>query len=152
MQIASPNCWTATMFLPDINLWLALAFESHVHHAAALAWFESTPNARFRFCRMTQQGFLRLATNPKAVGAQSVTLADAWRMYDEFLADPRVSFSPEPLNVETRWRAYTQHQSFSPKVWNDAFLAAFAQTDGFELVTFDRGFAQYPDLRFIILS
>lgn len=26
------------MFLPDINLWLALAFESHFHHASAKRW------------------------------------------------------------------------------------------------------------------
>jgi predicted nucleic acid-binding protein len=54
------------MFLPDINLWLALAFESHVHHAAAKGWFEGLTSERCSFCRLTQQGFLRLVTNPKA--------------------------------------------------------------------------------------
>jgi predicted nucleic acid-binding protein len=29
------------MFLPDIDFWLALAFESHLHHAAANNWFDS---------------------------------------------------------------------------------------------------------------
>lgn len=37
------------MFLPDVNLWLALAFESHVHHAAARSWFE-TPHVAEEPC------------------------------------------------------------------------------------------------------
>ncbi len=77
MQIASPSSWTTTMFLPDINLRLALAFESHVHHGRAKNWFDGTTNDRCFFCRLTQQGFLRLATNSKAFGDEAVTLSDA---------------------------------------------------------------------------
>ncbi len=29
------NFWKTKMFLPDVNVWLALAFESHIHHTAA---------------------------------------------------------------------------------------------------------------------
>jgi predicted nucleic acid-binding protein len=54
------------MFLPDINVWLALAFESHVHHEVAKGWLEGLSSEGCAFCRTTQQGFLRLATNPKA--------------------------------------------------------------------------------------
>jgi predicted nucleic acid-binding protein len=32
------------MFLPDINVWLALAFEAHFHHLAAKAWFNALPD------------------------------------------------------------------------------------------------------------
>ena len=74
------------MFLPDVNLWLALAFESHIHHAAASHWFEGLLNDGCTFCRLTQQGFLRLATNPKAFGAEAVPMADAWRLYDALSA------------------------------------------------------------------
>lgn len=84
------------MLLPDVNLWLALAFEAHVHHTAAKAWFDPLSEAdRCAFCRMTQQGFLRLVTNPKAFGDEAVTLPEAWRLYDAFLADPRISFAEE---------------------------------------------------------
>ena len=139
------------MFLPDVNLWLALAFESHVHHAVAKDWFEGLSSEGCSFCRLTQQGFLRLATNPKAFGAEAVTLSDAWRMYDAFLGDPLISFCGEPADVEPLWRGYTQRQSFSPKVWNDAFLAAFAQAAGYDLITFDKGFAQFENLNSTIL-
>ena len=140
------------MFLPDINVWLALAFDSHVHHAAANDWFEASSSEGCSFCRLTQQGFLRLATNPKALGADAVTLATAWRMYDVILGDPRISFTPEPDGLVPLWRGYTQHRSFSPNVWNDAFLAAFARAADYDLITFDRGFSQYTRLKCTILS
>lgn len=138
--------------LPDINLWLALAFESHVHHAVAKGWFEGLASESCSFCRMTQQGFLRLATNPKAFGSEAVALAEAWRMYDAFLGDPRISFAIESSNIEPFWRGYTQNPTFTPQVWNDAYLAAFARAAGFELVTFDKGFSRYALPNCIVLT
>jgi hypothetical protein len=32
------------MFLPDINVWLALTFDSHVHHLSAKTWFDGLPS------------------------------------------------------------------------------------------------------------
>jgi hypothetical protein len=138
--------------LPDVNVWLAMAFRGHEHHGAAKDWFENVPEGGCSFCRLTQQGFLRLSTNPKAFAQEAVSLAKAWRLYDAFLGDPRVSFSQEPVSVEALWRGFTRRRSFSPKVWNDAFLAAFAKAGDFELVTFDKGFKQYKGVNCKILS
>ena len=30
---------STTSFFPDINVWVALTYEGHVHHATAAAWF-----------------------------------------------------------------------------------------------------------------
>jgi predicted nucleic acid-binding protein len=51
-----------------------------------------------------------------------------------------------------RWRNYASQQTYSPKVWNDAYLAAFAAQSGIELVSFDRGLAGYADLACTILT
>jgi uncharacterized protein len=72
-------------------------------------------------------------------------------MYDALVRDPRVAFAGEPAGIELLWRSYTQRRTFSPKIWNDAYLAAFARAAGFELVTFDQGFAQFPNLNCSIL-
>ena len=138
-------------FLPDVNLWLALTFESHIHHLAAKAWFDDLSVDPCVFCRMTQQGFLRLATNPKAFGTEAITLTEAWQAFDTLMADPRVSFTVEPPGIEAFWRDYTFHRTFSPKVWNDGFLAAFARAADYRLVTFDQGFVQFADLDCAIL-
>jgi hypothetical protein len=44
------------MFLLDVNVWIALAFATHVHHPAANVWFDSVSGGLFFFCRTTQQG------------------------------------------------------------------------------------------------
>ena len=139
------------MLLPDINVWIALAFQSHLHQAKAKTWFEGSAETCC-FCRLTQQGFLRLASNPAVFKDEAVSLAKAWRMYDTIMSDPRVAFAEEPEGIEARWRAFTQRRSFSPKVWSDAYLAAFATAASLELVTFDKGFAQFKKVRSTILS
>src|SRR5437763_6024625 len=96
--------------LPDINVWLALTFATHIHHPPAKTWFDALTDEVCAFCRMTQQGFLRLATNQRAFGANARTLTDAWQAYDTFRSDPTVSFADEPPNLEPTWRAFTQGQ------------------------------------------
>ncbi|QDU54299.1 TA system VapC family ribonuclease toxin [Aeoliella mucimassa] len=140
------------MLLPDINVWIALAFDSHLHHAAALKWFQTSNDLPLYFCRLTQQGFLRIATNPKAVGADAVTLNNAWSLYDQMLGDDRIVYKDEPKGIEPVWRRLTVDYKFSNKVWSDAYLAAFAIQGSLRLVSFDKGFAKFPDLQSQILS
>lgn len=140
------------MVLPDVNVWLALAFSAHFHHPAADAWFRALTTDVCYFCRTTQQGFLRLATNPAAMKADAVTLDRAWQLYDTMLADPRIGYAQEPAGLDPKWRSFTQSSTFSPKVWTDAYLAAFAVAGNFEIVTFDSGFSQYAGLKATILT
>lgn len=142
---------TRTLLLPDVNVWIAITFDSHPHHPAAKLWFDAVSGDIY-FCRMTQQGFLRLATNPKVAGVDVLTLTDAWQKYDEYMTDPRIGFAREPAGIEPQWRTFSQGSTFSPKVWNDAYLAGFAIAGGYELVTFDKGFARYPRLSYTLLS
>lgn len=138
--------------LPDVNVWLALTFASHVHHAAATTWMNGLPQGDVCYmCRLTQMGFLRLATNPSAFGKHTLKMPDAWQKYDLLVSDARVAFAQEPVGLENQWRAYTQARTFSPQVWNDAYLAAFALAANLELVTFDKAFTQYASLRCTIL-
>lgn len=140
-----------TSLLPDVNVWLALSFSSHIHHVSANSWFKGLSNELVFFCRMTQQGFLRLSSNPKAVASAAVSLSGAWQLYDAILNDPRIAFTVEHANLETYWRGFVQGNSFSPNVWNDAYLAAFCVAGGYELVTFDKGFARHSGLVYTLL-
>jgi uncharacterized protein len=65
------------MLLLDVNVWLALTFDSHVHHPAAKTWFDGLADELCLFCRISQQGFLRLSTNPKVFGSHALTMAEA---------------------------------------------------------------------------
>ena len=141
-----------TLLLPDVNVWFAMTFDSHTHHPSAKTWFDALTDDLIFFCRMTQQGFLRLTTNPKVAGTHVQTLTEAWRTYDTYLNDPRIGLAGEPANIESQWRGFTQGSTFSPNVWNDGYLAAFSVAGNFELVTFDKGFARYPGLTHTLLS
>ncbi len=140
------------MYLPDVNVWLALTFESHAHHLPAKDWFEQVDVNNCAFCRMTQQGFLRLATNPIAFPKDALSLRKAWELYELLLIDERISFALEPAGIEIVWREYSSSETYSPKIWNDAFLAGFAEAGKFELVSFDKGFRRYSAINFTLLS
>jgi uncharacterized protein len=142
---------TKTSLMPDANVWVALTFDSHPHHASAKSWFDGLSDEPILFCRMTQQVFLRLATNPSVGGPDTLTLPGARQAYDTYLADPRIAFAAEPATIEQHWRGFTQGGAFSPNAWNDAYLAAFAISGGYQFVTDDKGFARYPGLSLTLL-
>lgn len=141
------------MYLPDINVWLALNFSQHKHHNPVRSWFDALlEDRRCYFCRFTQMGFLRLSTNPKANPFQTQTMSQAWAVYNDTLLDPRIGFLTEPEGLESQWRQWSQLGTFSHHVWNDAYLAAFAHAGGYAVVTFDKGFTQYAGLAVMILT
>ena len=108
------------MHLPDISFWLALAFQSHEHHASAKTWMQLAARQSCCFCRVTQMGFLRLSTNRKVFPRDALRMIEAWRAYDELLADYRVVFAEEPDDVEVVWRSLTSSRVVSTNVWSDA--------------------------------
>jgi len=75
------------MFLADVNFWLAAAFEYHSQHESAKRWFDDQSDGSCCFCRVTQQGFLRLSSDPSVLGDEAVSLIDARAMYDALFAD-----------------------------------------------------------------
>ncbi|MCA9207548.1 MAG: hypothetical protein KDA55_04295, partial [Planctomycetales bacterium] len=64
------------MFLLDVNVWLALVFQRHLHHQLASDWFSLQPDNSCCFCRFTQIGFLRLATTLQAMKADVLKLPE----------------------------------------------------------------------------
>jgi hypothetical protein len=78
-------------------------------------------------------------TTAAAMDGKPLTIAEAWRVYDRFYADDRVTiFSEEPPEVEKSFREKAAGRTVSPKVWADAWLLAFAQAAEGVLVTFDK--------------
>jgi len=139
--------------LVDANVWLALAVDGHIHHAAAVAWFDGQVEGTCAFCRVTQLALLRHLTNPKIMGAANVqTQADAWRAFEALAADPRVVYLEEPPGLNTVFKALTQISRPAHKRWTDAFLAAFALALGLDVVTFDADLSGFPGLAVRLLG
>jgi toxin-antitoxin system PIN domain toxin len=143
--------------LCDSNVWLALALSMHAHHAAAREWFEAVADPRsVLFCRATQQTFLRLLTNASVLspyGNPPLTNRQAWEAYQALLADDRIAFrSEEPAGLEAEWRRFAVRETASPKIWMDAYLAAFALAGDCRMVTTDAAFRQFRGLDLELLG
>lgn len=133
--------------LYDTSAWIAAVFPAHPFHSQvqnSLRTNTSTNPAVF--CRSTQQSFLRLLTNPavtKAFGVEGVSNHDALRALDTFLALPQVIEQAESEGTVGLWRQMVNRSTASPKLWMDAYLAAFAIAGGLHLVTLDRDFRNF---------
>jgi toxin-antitoxin system PIN domain toxin len=138
--------------LCDVNWLLALCYDRHVHHPDALAWLESQDELSVVICRITQLSLLRLLTNTSVMGRDVCGLKQAWTIYDAVMGDERFDFSIEPMDLEQHLRRYTAGGRVTPKLWQDAYLAAFARAAKLHLVTFDGGFQQFDGLRLTILG
>ena len=131
-----------SLSFPDINVWLALLVEDHRHRAPALAWWQQDQSGRIAFSRLTQVGVLRVLTTAAAMNDRPLSMAEAWSAHDHLYLDDRVVFLPEPPAIERAFRQAARSGRASPKLWADAYLAAFAEVSGAELVTFDQALAK----------
>lgn len=143
--------------LCDSNVWMALALSKHSYHSAARDWLERIEEqGSILFCRATQQTFLRLLTNAAVLsfyGIPPMTNRQAWSAYEVFLADDRIAFrSEEPAGVEALWKKFAARGTSSPKLWMDAYLAAFALAGRYRMVTTDKAFRQFPELDLLVLE
>jgi uncharacterized protein len=129
-------------FFPDLNVWLALSDAGHSHNATAWKWLKLLPSeATLIFSRYTQIGLLQLLTNESVMGDQTLTLREAWAVYDRWVDDPRVEFHPEGRGLDEMFRETTEPFATKPasKWVGDCYLLAYARLGQATLVTFDAG-------------
>ena len=129
------------------NVWISAIFTSHpFHRTAQHVLQQATPAEPAVFCRSTQQSFLRLASTPtllKAYGAEGLTNRDALLALSALLALPQVCEREESPGVLLLWQRLASRDTASPKVWMDAYLAAFAISGGLRMVTLDQDFKSF---------
>ncbi len=132
---------TSLAFL-DVNVWLALLLEDHVHRSVAVRWWETASFDAIAFSRFTQMSVLRLLTTAAVMNDRPLTMPSAWKAYDRLFEDDRVALFPEPAGLGETFRKHASMRRASPKLWADAYLLAFAQGHEGVLVSFDRALAK----------
>ena len=85
-------------------------------------------------------------------GIEPLENRKAWAAYEAFVADDRILFRDEPDGLETIWKKLGARRTTSPKLWMDAYLAAFVIRAGAQLVTTDTAFTQFSGLDALILG
>jgi uncharacterized protein len=118
--------------LLDVNALIALAWDSHVHHAAMRAWFTASGSAGWATCPITESGFVRVSSNPivlpSAIGVDAARgVLSTLRAHPghRFLTDD-VSMGDSDVPSIAGYRQVT-----------DAHLLTLARRGGVRLVTFD---------------
>lgn len=124
--------------LLDINVLLALLDSDHVDHACAQEWLADGMDAGWASCPITQNGFVRVITQPRYPSPVSVDVAV------ELLRDACGSRHHEfwPCDVSLLdARAVNSSRLHGPRQVTDAYLLALAVAHCGRFVTFDRSLA-----------
>lgn len=120
--------------LPDVNVLVAIAWPSHVHHEKALEWFEAIADSGWATTPVTETGFVRMCMNPAVVG-RGTTAEVAIEMLQEL----------RRVGAHTFWTDATSAGDLAPisrrlqgyRQVTDAHLIQLARSNEGTLATFD---------------
>jgi uncharacterized protein len=126
--------------LLDINVLIALAWPSHVHHACAQRWFTQHAREGWATCPLTQLGFVRISSNP-AIIPEAVSPAAALTALAAIVAHRHHVFWPDSLSLGAG--ALPVALIAGHRQLTDAYLLGLALHHRGKLVTLDRAL---PDL------
>ena len=121
--------------LLDVNVRIALLDAAHVHRASARTWVEANIDHGWASCPLTQNGCIRILSQPAYPGSQppgaiAARLADA--------AETRWhAFWPDDLSL-LESRCVNWRRVLGSRQLTDVYLLALAVRRGGRLVTFDR--------------
>ena len=122
-------------FLLDVNVLLALTDQDHAHHKLVLRWFDSSGHQDWGVCALTEAGFLRVSSHPKA--GQN-TVDEAVEILKRLATRPGYRYWP----IELSWTTLTAPfltRIFGHQQINDALLLGLAVSEKGVLVTLDKG-------------
>lgn len=122
--------------LLDVNVLVALFDPSHTHHESAHRWFESNRDSGWATCPITENGLVRVLSNPKYPGRQT-TVLDAVNRLRTLRLSGHHTFWPDAVSV-------CSPDSFRPttigghRKLTDLYLLVLAAENKGRLATFDR--------------
>ena len=122
------------MALLDVNALVALAWDSHVHHARIREWFAGPGRSGWATSPVTESGFVRVSSNPKVL-PHAVTIKDALGVLSMFRGLPNHRFLIDDVSLsDPDVPAISGHRQVT-----DAHLLTVARRHRVRLVTFDAG-------------
>jgi toxin-antitoxin system PIN domain toxin len=127
----------ATVSLPDVNVLIALFDPGHIHHDAAHEWFASVGDGAWATCPLTENGFVRVLSNPAYPGRRT-TVADAAARLGRLTRTEHHVFWQERISILDPAR-FSPSDLTGHREITDAYLLGLAVAYDGALVTFDRG-------------
>ena len=135
-----------TADLPDLNVWLALAWPAHSHHQHAVQYWEQQAAEEVLFCTVTALGLVSLVCQPKLMGTAVRNAAEASGLLDSMCRQPGVRLAAPEHNGWELFHQLLLGAELPARLCTDAHLAALAIANGWRLVSFDRDFERFEGL------
>ena len=139
-------------FLADVNVIFPVLVSRHQHRKKAVEWFDSTAAGDVVLNRLTRLGALRLLCNAQVMGTDVLQPKAALAALEVLESDERIVLLHEPDGLDDVLKKLAASCTTTPNLWTDAYHAAFAAVAGLRLVSFDRGFAKFRGLDFLLLE
>lgn len=139
------------MRLLDVNVVLAAHRDDHPHFALARAWLDRTlaTGVPFSIPDLVAGSFLRVATNSRIFAAPT-PIDEAFGYLRALRAQPsHLLLGPGPRHLAFMEKLCTEADARGDLI-PDVQLAALAIEHACELVSFDRDFARFADLRWTV--
>ena len=121
--------------LLDINVLLALLDSDHVDHRRALEWLDEEVHAGWASCAITQNGFVRIISQPRY--PSPVSPAQAVGLLRRACDTTHHEYWPCDVSVLDP-RTIDSSRLHGPRQVTDAYLLALAASHDGRFVTFDR--------------
>lgn len=136
------------MILVDANVLLYAYQPQSPSHVRCRAWVEENFSGEEPVCLawVTILAFIRISTNPRVFG-EPLLAAEAVSTVSSWLERPSVSVLEAGERCWEILRTLLVEAQVSGPLVMDAFLAALALENGATLVTTDRDFARFPQLK-----
>jgi len=122
-------------YLLDVNVWIALLDEAHVHHSHALA-FMTSPALKIASCPLVENGVIRILNLPGYSKFGPVGFDKVSRKLRDICADMDHEFWPDSVSLRTvgmiDWSPVLGHNQIT-----DSYLLALVKANQGCLVTLD---------------
>jgi toxin-antitoxin system PIN domain toxin len=121
--------------LLDINVLLALLDSDHIDHQRAHAWLSDEIDAGWASCAITQNGFVRVISQPRY--PSPVPPTQAIELLEAACATTHHAYWPCDLSILDD-RIVDRSRLHGPRQVTDAYLLALARENGGRFATLDQ--------------
>jgi toxin-antitoxin system PIN domain toxin len=126
-------------FLLDVNVLIALMDVEHVSHDVAHDWFSREGSDRWATCPITENGLVRILSNPKYPNARA-TPREALDLLAKLTRLPGHEFWPDEISLTDTYYINPAYLLISGQI-TDTYLLALSVRKGGKLATLDRRLA-----------
>lgn len=118
----------------DLNFLIAMVDAQHLHHDLAQNWWAANRAAGWASCPLTQNGFIRVLSQPSYLNP--IPLTEAIDVLRDAQGENHEFWSGDISLLDAK--LFDHDRILGPKQLTDIYLLGLAVKNGGRLVTFDR--------------